>query len=160
MLKKTKDHEGIKVTCMLSFMMKSMPSVSPEVPLKMVLEFMIALSTSVRKNLHASARDHNFVQSPGRLEVQIEIRQPDENGRLQIIQIHTNKMKEGSFLAPDVILQELGDKANVSELVKEVAKFDDFMLLDIKDEYSRPSLKPPMHFMILNSMSKLMLTYI
>ncbi|XP_063948921.1 vesicular-fusion protein SEC18-like isoform X1 [Daucus carota subsp. sativus] len=96
MLKKTKDHEGMKVTCMLSFMMKSMPSVSPEVPLKMVLEFMIALSTS-------------FVQSPGRLEVQIEIRLPDENGRLQIIQIHTNKMKEGSFLAPDVILQELGN---------------------------------------------------
>ncbi|KAK7848034.1 vesicle-fusing atpase, partial [Quercus suber] len=32
---------------------------------------------------------------------------PDENGRLQILQIHTNKMKESSFLAPDVNLQEL-----------------------------------------------------
>ncbi|XP_062161091.1 vesicle-fusing ATPase-like isoform X2 [Alnus glutinosa] len=44
---------------------------------------------------------------PGRLEVQIEIGLPDENGRLQILQIHTNKMKENSFLAPDVNIQEL-----------------------------------------------------
>lgn len=46
---------------------------------------------------------------PGRLEVQVEISLPDENGRLQILQIHTNKMKESSFLAPDVNLQELGN---------------------------------------------------
>ncbi|GER47362.1 vesicle-fusing ATPase family protein [Striga asiatica] len=45
---------------------------------------------------------------PGRLEVQVEISLPDENGRLQILQIHTNKMKESSFLAPDVNLEELG----------------------------------------------------
>ncbi|KAI4299381.1 hypothetical protein L6164_032848 [Bauhinia variegata] len=44
---------------------------------------------------------------PGRLEVQVEISLPDENGRMQILQIHTNKMKENSFLAPDVSLQEL-----------------------------------------------------
>ncbi|KAL6543263.1 hypothetical protein OROHE_010783 [Orobanche hederae] len=44
---------------------------------------------------------------PGRLEVQVEISLPDENGRLQILQIHTNKMKECSFLAPDVNLEEL-----------------------------------------------------
>uniref|UniRef100_A0A0E0PQ17 Vesicle-fusing ATPase n=1 Tax=Oryza rufipogon TaxID=4529 RepID=A0A0E0PQ17_ORYRU len=44
---------------------------------------------------------------PGRLEVHIEINLPDENGRLQILQIHTNKMKESSFLSPDVNLQEL-----------------------------------------------------
>lgn len=44
---------------------------------------------------------------PGRLEVQVEISLPDENGRLQILQIHTKKMKENSFLAPDVNLQEL-----------------------------------------------------
>ncbi|KAF3957405.1 hypothetical protein CMV_017575 [Castanea mollissima] len=51
---------------------------------------------------------------PGRLEVQIEISLPDENGRLQILQIHTNKMKESSFLAPDVNLQELG--MSISEI--------------------------------------------
>ncbi|KAJ4814573.1 Vesicle-fusing ATPase [Rhynchospora pubera] len=44
---------------------------------------------------------------PGRLEVHIEINLPDENGRLQILQIHTNKMKENSFLAADVSLPEL-----------------------------------------------------
>jgi vesicle-fusing ATPase len=48
------------------------------------------------------------VYRPGRLEVQIEISLPDENGRLQILQIHTNNMKENSFLAPDVNIQELG----------------------------------------------------
>ncbi|KAI7733374.1 hypothetical protein M8C21_018626, partial [Ambrosia artemisiifolia] len=41
------------------------------------------------------------------LIVQVEISLPDENGRFQILQIHTNKMKENSFLAPDVNLQEL-----------------------------------------------------
>ncbi|KAK6154341.1 hypothetical protein DH2020_008589 [Rehmannia glutinosa] len=44
---------------------------------------------------------------PGRLEVQVEISLPDENGRLQILQIHTNKMKESSYLAPDVNLEEI-----------------------------------------------------
>jgi vesicle-fusing ATPase len=44
---------------------------------------------------------------PGRLEVQVEISLPDENGRLQILQIHTNNMKESSFLAPDVDLLAL-----------------------------------------------------
>jgi len=45
---------------------------------------------------------------PGRLEVHVEINLPDEHGRLQILQIHTSKMKESSFLAADVNLQELG----------------------------------------------------
>ncbi|KAF9610833.1 hypothetical protein IFM89_025199 [Coptis chinensis] len=49
----------------------------------------------------------NFLQRPGRLEVQVEISLPDENGRLQILQIHTNKMKENSFLSSDVNLQKL-----------------------------------------------------
>ncbi|XP_051129774.1 vesicle-fusing ATPase-like [Andrographis paniculata] len=44
---------------------------------------------------------------PGRLEVQVEISLPDEKGRLQILQIHTNKMKENSFIAPDVNLEEI-----------------------------------------------------
>lgn len=54
---------------------------------------------------------------PGRLEVQVEISLPDENGRLQILQIHTNKMKENSFLAPDVNLQELGMCSVMASLV-------------------------------------------
>ncbi|KAL1826856.1 hypothetical protein ACET3Z_005268 [Daucus carota] len=35
------------------------------------------------------------------------------------------------------IIGRTGDKAKVSELVKEVEKFDDFMLLVIKEEYSK-----------------------
>lgn len=54
---------------------------------------------------------------PGRLEVQVEISLPDESGRLQILQIHTNKMKENSFLAPDVNLQELGMCLGMPSLV-------------------------------------------
>ncbi|THF96848.1 hypothetical protein TEA_022342 [Camellia sinensis var. sinensis] len=55
---------------------------------------------------------------PGRLEVQVEISLPDEPGRLQILQIHTNKMKENSFLAPDVNLQELGISSCFGAMVK------------------------------------------
>ncbi|KAL2892077.1 Vesicle-fusing ATPase [Bienertia sinuspersici] len=44
---------------------------------------------------------------PGRLEVQVEISLPDEAGRLQILEIHTTKMKENSFLAADINLAEL-----------------------------------------------------
>ncbi|KAL6141805.1 hypothetical protein ACLB2K_060092 [Fragaria x ananassa] len=48
---------------------------------------------------------------PGRLEVQIQIGLPDKKGRLQILQIHTNKIKESSFLAPDVNLRDLATRA-------------------------------------------------
>ncbi|PRQ28942.1 putative vesicle-fusing ATPase [Rosa chinensis] len=66
---------------------------------------------------------------PGRLEVQIEISLPDENGRMQILQIHTNKMKESSFLAPDVNLQELAARtknysgAELEGVVKSAVSF-------------------------------------
>ncbi|KAK4759756.1 hypothetical protein SAY87_022887 [Trapa incisa] len=66
---------------------------------------------------------------PGRLEVQVEINLPDENGRLQIFQIHTNKMKENSFLGPDVNLQELAARtknysgAEIEGVVKSAVSF-------------------------------------
>ncbi|KAM7533766.1 hypothetical protein Aperf_G00000106650 [Anoplocephala perfoliata] len=44
---------------------------------------------------------------PGRLEMQLEISLPDEEGRLQILKIHTAKMAESKKLAPDVNLKEL-----------------------------------------------------
>ncbi|KAL4217085.1 hypothetical protein ACF0H5_023541 [Mactra antiquata] len=44
---------------------------------------------------------------PGRLEVQMEIGLPDEGGRLQILKIHTNLMRENDKLAEDVDLSEL-----------------------------------------------------
>lgn len=39
---------------------------------------------------------------PGRLEVQMEIGLPDENGRVQILNIHTKRMKEYKKIADDV----------------------------------------------------------
>ncbi|XP_061506887.1 vesicle-fusing ATPase 1 [Anopheles gambiae] len=47
---------------------------------------------------------------PGRLEVQMEISLPNEEGRVQILNIHTRRMKEFKKLAPDVDLRELGQK--------------------------------------------------
>src|ERR1700742_4128247 len=43
---------------------------------------------------------------PGRLEVQIEIGLPDENGRLQILNIHTSRLREHNKLSSDVDLKE------------------------------------------------------
>ncbi|KAJ8365109.1 hypothetical protein SKAU_G00139400 [Synaphobranchus kaupii] len=44
---------------------------------------------------------------PGRLEVKMEIGLPDEKGRVQILNIHTAKMKEFKLLGPDVDVKEL-----------------------------------------------------
>jgi len=41
---------------------------------------------------------------PGRLEVHMEISLPDEAGRLQILKIHTAKMRDNSIMAADVDL--------------------------------------------------------
>jgi len=44
---------------------------------------------------------------PGRLEVQMEISLPSEEGRFQILNIHTEKLREHKKLAQDVNLEEL-----------------------------------------------------
>ncbi|XP_054898689.1 vesicle-fusing ATPase-like [Poeciliopsis prolifica] len=44
---------------------------------------------------------------PGRLEVKMEIGLPDENGRVQILNIHTAKMRQYNLLATDVDVKEL-----------------------------------------------------
>uniref|UniRef100_A0A4W4GFT9 Vesicle-fusing ATPase n=1 Tax=Electrophorus electricus TaxID=8005 RepID=A0A4W4GFT9_ELEEL len=44
---------------------------------------------------------------PGRLEVKMEIGLPDESGRVQILNIHTAKMKQAKMLAADVDIKEL-----------------------------------------------------
>ncbi|KAJ8984991.1 hypothetical protein NQ317_016902 [Molorchus minor] len=41
---------------------------------------------------------------PGRLEVQVEISLPNEEGRLQILDIHTSRMKQYKKISPDVDL--------------------------------------------------------
>ncbi|XP_038162420.1 vesicle-fusing ATPase isoform X1 [Cyprinodon tularosa] len=44
---------------------------------------------------------------PGRFEVKMEIGLPDEKGRVQILNIHTSKMKNYNLLASDVDIKEL-----------------------------------------------------
>ncbi|KAL0993614.1 hypothetical protein UPYG_G00110550 [Umbra pygmaea] len=52
---------------------------------------------------------------PGRFEVKMEIGLPDEKGRVQILHIHTNKMRDFGLLAPDVDVKELAaDTKNYS----------------------------------------------
>ncbi|XP_056265885.1 vesicle-fusing ATPase isoform X2 [Pseudoliparis swirei] len=52
---------------------------------------------------------------PGRFEVKMEISLPDEKGRVQILTIHTNKMRSYNLLAPDVDIKELAaDTKNYS----------------------------------------------
>ncbi|KAJ1727435.1 transport between ER and Golgi ATPase protein [Coemansia biformis] len=66
---------------------------------------------------------------PGRLEVHIEIGLPDESGRLQILKIHTAKIRENGILAPDVDLAELAAQtrnfsgAEIAALVKSASSY-------------------------------------
>jgi vesicle-fusing ATPase len=66
---------------------------------------------------------------PGRLELKLEISLPDENGRLQILKIHTAKMHEHDLMDPDVDLLELANStknfsgAEISGLVKSATSF-------------------------------------
>lgn len=66
---------------------------------------------------------------PGRLEVHMEISLPDERGRLQILNIHTAKMRENKVMERDVSLEELANLtknfsgAEISGLVKSATSF-------------------------------------
>jgi vesicle-fusing ATPase len=66
---------------------------------------------------------------PGRLEVHIEISLPDEKGRVQIINIHTAKMRSNNIMGRDVDIGELAQKtknfsgAEIEGLVKSATSF-------------------------------------
>jgi vesicle-fusing ATPase len=66
---------------------------------------------------------------PGRLEVHVEISLPDEDGRLQILGIHTDKMRKNGVIADDVDLAELAQRtknfsgAELNGLVKSATSF-------------------------------------
>lgn len=69
------------------------------------------------------------VLRPGRLEVHVEVGLPNEDGRQQILRIHTKKMVESGALADDVDLLELAHRtknfsgAEIEALVKSAASF-------------------------------------
>ena len=66
---------------------------------------------------------------PGRLEVHMEISLPDEDGRVQILKIHTAQMRKHGNLDPDVNLAELAhltknfSGAEISGLVRSATSF-------------------------------------
>ncbi|EJD01552.1 AAA-domain-containing protein [Fomitiporia mediterranea MF3/22] len=66
---------------------------------------------------------------PGRLEVHMEISLPDEHGRLQILNIHTAKMRTNRVMDTDVSLEELAgltknfSGAEISGLIKSATSF-------------------------------------
>ena len=66
---------------------------------------------------------------PGRLEVHMEISLPDEHGRLQILNIHTTKMKLNNVLGADVDIKELASVtknfsgAEIGGLIKSATSF-------------------------------------
>ncbi|CAK5262535.1 unnamed protein product [Mycena citricolor] len=66
---------------------------------------------------------------PGRLEVHMEISLPDEHGRLQILTIHTAKMRTNRVMDDDVDLPELASMtknfsgAEINGLVKSATSF-------------------------------------
>jgi len=66
---------------------------------------------------------------PGRLEVQMELAPPDENGRLQILKIHTAEMQKNGMMGDDVDLSDLArltrnfSGADIMGLVKSATSF-------------------------------------
>ena len=76
---------------------------------------------------------------PGRFEVQVEIGLPDEKGRLQILNIHTKKMKESGYLNENVDVKLLAQTtknfsgAEIEGLVKSASSFALNRLIDLNN---------------------------
>lgn len=88
------------------------------------LNNILVIGMTNRKDLIDSA-----LLRPGRFEVQVEIQLPDEEGRAQIFEIQTKKMRENNMLASDVNLKELAaltknfSGAEIEGLVKSASSF-------------------------------------
>ena len=80
---------------------------------------------------------------PGRLEVQVEIGLPDEDGRLEILHIHTKRMDQSEHLSPDVNLKSIAENtrnftgAELEGLVKGAASFAFNRLIDVDDVHKK-----------------------
>lgn len=78
---------------------------------------------------------------PGRLEVHVEIGLPDEQGRLQIISIHTKSMRDHKRISDEALdnLNELArltknfSGAEIEGLVKSAASFAFQRNVNVKD---------------------------
>lgn len=69
------------------------------------------------------------VLRPGRFEVHVEIGLPDEQGRMEILNIHTKLMRQNKLLADDVDLNKLAHEmrnytgAEIEAVVKSANSF-------------------------------------
>eukprot|EP00918_Siedleckia_nematoides_P007597 GHVU01016485.1.p1 GENE.GHVU01016485.1~~GHVU01016485.1.p1 ORF type:complete len:735 (-),score=154.54 GHVU01016485.1:537-2741(-) len=76
---------------------------------------------------------------PGRLEVHVEISLPDEDGRVQIINIHTRKMRQSNRLSPDVSISALAKQtknfsgAEIEGLVRTATSWAFNRSINVKD---------------------------
>lgn len=94
---------------------------------------------------------------PGRLEVHVEISLPNEAGRVEILNIHTKKMREKNYLAPDVSIPELAAKtknisgAEIEGLVRSATSFAFNRKVDINKQLQNPasSEKDPLRDLML-----------
>lgn len=88
------------------------------------LNNVLVIGMTNRKDLIDSA-----LLRPGRLEVHVEIGLPSEEGRVQILKIHTNTMRQNGYLGDDVDLVKLADLtknftgAELEGLVKSASSF-------------------------------------
>ncbi|SCU94570.1 LANO_0E07206g1_1 [Lachancea nothofagi CBS 11611] len=88
------------------------------------LNNILVIGMTNRKDLIDSA-----LLRPGRFEVQVEIQLPDEQGRLQIFEIQTKKMRENKMMDSDVDLKKLAaltknfSGAEIEGLVKSASSF-------------------------------------
>lgn len=85
---------------------------------------------------------------PGRFEIQIEIGLPDQKGRLDILHIHTNKMKQTGFLDTNVDLKEIAEMstnftgAELEALVKNAVSFTISKDLDPENLHMLKNINP------------------
>ena len=76
---------------------------------------------------------------PGRLEVHVEVGLPDEEGRVQILNIHTGEMRKSGLLGEDVSVPELASRtknytgAELEAVVKAAASYVFERQVDMSD---------------------------
>lgn len=78
---------------------------------------------------------------PGRLELHVEIGLPDLNGRIQVLNIHTKKMREARRITPDALdhLGLIAEKtknfsgAEIEGLIKAASSYALTRCVDVKD---------------------------
>ncbi|KAI3725348.1 hypothetical protein L1987_65134 [Smallanthus sonchifolius] len=78
---------------------------------------------------YSNFSSHNF-----NFELDVRIR---SNNLIQKSLIQKIRLEESTGLAFRFVIGKIRDKSKMAELKKEVEEYDDFLLLDIEEEYSK-----------------------